>query len=68
VSDLPDISTAPNTSGGLVHPDGALCKWCKDEPATTIIYGWPTGVLCAVSRRERVARYLADMNPYRSRR
>lgn len=51
----------------LVHPEGLLCRWCKAEPATTIVYGWPTGLICAVSRQARVSRYLAEMNPNRRR-
>lgn len=52
----------------LVHPAGTVCKWCKIGNATTVVYDWPTCVTCAVSRRERVRAYLADMNPWNRRR
>jgi hypothetical protein len=33
------------------------CRWCDREPATCIVYGWPTGARCAKSRQNRVDGY-----------
>jgi hypothetical protein len=31
----------------LVHVPGELCKWCGIEHATTVVYSWPTCLVCA---------------------
>lgn len=60
-----DLSDVGDRS--LVHPVGTICKWCKTDAATTVVYDWPTCVICAADRSTRVRRYLIDMNPYRDR-
>ena len=42
----------------------AICKWCNTDAATTVVYGWPTCVVCAADRQTRVRRWLIDLNPW----
>ena len=58
--DLSDVTS-------LVFPAGTVCKWCQTDQATTIVYSWPTCVICAADRSVRVRRWQVACNPYRDR-
>lgn len=56
---LPDPPTPVLT---FAVPAGTICRWCRVDDATTIVYGWQTCVACAADPKTRIRRWQASIS------